>query len=426
MEELLARDLMLERVEAEQEAVRRRQGDKAADQFWSVAAGQGMTVAQAARQWLAEERQKVRAGTIASHEAAFRRLEGFLAKTEGLPSLEGVALSAVTRRVAGELLAERRASAAWETVMRDFSAYSGLWRWAVRRGYADTLPWPDQTAGMKAPREHDGDREEKRGYSSAELVKLLRAGPADLAPARGGYAATFWDLIRLSLLTGARASETLSLRVRDVLEDGTAVVLAAQGGKTDNAARVVPLHPVAARVLADRLASLPDQAPDAPLWPEVPETGRDRRRSKIIGNRYPAIRRRILGEDDGTDFHSFRRSFMTAAETALHSGGRLNVELVALLAGHERKGLAFSLYSDWARMGRSGFRGQLGERLRTLREGVEDVVELGFEEAVKVALSETAEDRPALKRTAPAFQRSRLSARDRKGNLKSGGAEHGA
>ena len=365
-------------------------------------------MAQAARMWLAEERGKVREGTIASHEAALKRLGAFLSRTEGWPSLEGVALSAVTRRMAGDLLAERRASAAWEPTMRDFSAYSGLWRWALRRGHAEVSPWPDQTAGMKSRRAHDSDREAKRGYTSAELVKLLRAGPADLAPARGGYAATFWDLIRLSLLTGARASETLSLRVRDVLEDGTAVALAAEGGKTDSASRIVPLHPFAVRVLADRLALLPDQAPAASLWPEGPATGRDKRRSKIIGNRFPVIRRRILGEDDGADFHSFRRSFLTAAETALHHGGRINGELVALLAGHERKGLAFSLYSDWVKMGRAGFRGQLGDRLRTLREAVEDVVELGFEEAVKEALRETEGARPVVVRTAPAFRRSRL------------------
>ena len=404
-DDLEERDSIYEHVQTDVALIARSRGPDAAHRFQEVATGEGMTVAEAARQWLAEERQKVRAGTIASHEAAFRRLEGFLERTQELPSLEGVALSAVTRRIAGDLLAERRASAAWETVMRDFSAYSGLWRWAVRRGYADTSPWPDQTAGMKARREHDSGREEKRGYSSAELVKLIRAGPDDLAPARGGYAATFWDLIRLSLLTGARASETLGLRVRDLVEDGTAVVLAAEGGKTDSASRIVPLHPFAARVVADRLATLPDRSPDASLWPEVPETGRDRRRSKIIGNRFPAIRRRILGEDDGADFHSFRRSFLTAAETAMHSGGRVNSELVALLAGHERKDLAFNLYSDWSRMGRSGFRGQLGERLRTLREAVEDVVELGLEEAVKVALRETEGARPAVGRTAPAFRR---------------------
>ena len=260
-------DLIWERVEAEEEEVRRRRGDEAARRFREVAGGKGMTVAQAARVWLAEERGKVREGTIASHEAALKRLGAFLSRTEGWPSLEGVALSAVTRRMAGDLLAERRASAAWETTMRDFSAYSGLWRWALRRGHAEVSPWPDQTAGMKSRRAHDSAREAKRGYTSAELVKLLRAGPTDLAPARGGYAATFWDLIRLSLLTGARASETLNLRVRDVLEDGTAVALAAEGGKTDSASRIVPLHPLAARVVADRLAALPDRSLPHPSGP---------------------------------------------------------------------------------------------------------------------------------------------------------------
>lgn len=128
--------------------------------------------------------------------------------------------------------------------MRDFSAYSGLWRWAIRRGHAEVSSWPDQTAGMKGRQTHDDQREEKRGYSSDELVKLLRAGAAELAPGRGGYAATFWDLIRLSLLTGGRASETLSLRVQDVLENGTVVVFSSGGGKTENAPRIMPLHPL--------------------------------------------------------------------------------------------------------------------------------------------------------------------------------------
>lgn len=85
-------------------------GTKAARLFSTVATGQGMTVAEAARQWLAEERKKVLQGTIASHEAAFKRLERFLEKTEGMSSLEGVALSSIARRMAGELLSERRAS----------------------------------------------------------------------------------------------------------------------------------------------------------------------------------------------------------------------------------------------------------------------------------------------------------------------------
>lgn len=404
-----ASDYIQETIEAEVEIVRRRQGRKAADQFELVAAGRGMTVADASRHWLGEERQKVRAGTVQSHEAALKRLGEFLADVEGMPSLEGVALSAVTRRMAGDLINDRRQTKSAETVGREFSAFSGLWRWAVRRGHAEINPWTDQTAGLKARRPHDEDTE-KRGYSTAELVKLIRADGTQLAPGRGGYAATMWDIIRLSLLTGSRASELLSLRFCDVLEGGSAVVLVPDDGKkmvgkSSAAARVVPLHPLAQRVVADRMASLPNRAQEASLWPEVPETGRDSRRSKIISNRFVAVRRRILGDSDEVDLHSFRRSFVTAGESAIHGGGRLTIDLLHLLDGHQREGLSLGLYSDWSRMGRTGFRGALGERLKVLRDAVEDIVQIGFAGAVLDALNETAKDRPAVVRTTPAFRR---------------------
>ncbi len=263
---------------------------------------------------------------------------------------------------------------------------------------------------MRSPREDEGGTP-KRGYTSAELVKLLRAGPADLAPARGGYAATFWDAIRLALLTGARADEVFGLTVRDVLEDGAAIAVAAgQGkGKTEAASRIIPLHAHAQRVMRDRLAGLPSREPEASLWPEVPATGKDLRRSKIIASRFPVVRRRVLGEGEGVDWHSFRRSWITAAETAMHSHGRLNAELVALLVGHQRSGLAFNLYSDWARFGRGRLTGVLRDRLGTLAAGMEDVVALGFDKDVRRALQETVGDRPPVLRVAPAFRREVLT-----------------
>ena len=390
----------------EAEELERRQGLTAARKFLEIANGGGMTVAKALKQWLDGERGKVRGGTIVSHEAAFRRLGAYLATREALPSLEAVLLSDVSRRIAGEFLHDRRSTNAAETVMRDFSAFSGLWRWAVRRGYAEVNPWVDQTAGLKTRTAADKGRKQERAYSDDELVKLLQAGPKDLAPIGGGYAATFWDVFRLALLTGARAGELMGLRVRDVIEEGTALVLASTGGKTESASRIMPLHELAQRVIGDRLACLPEQEPEASLWPEVPPTGVDQRRSKIIANRFPVIRRRLLGESDEVDFHSFRRSFMTACETAMHSGGRLNNQLVSLLVGHKRDALAFDLYSDWTRLGRVAMKGKLGEKLERLREAVEDVVGLGLGEDVRRVLGETAEDRPAMVRVKPAFRRS--------------------
>ena len=402
---MTADSVILDRVLEDYDVVERKRGRAVAEQFRQVAVRSDLSIAEGARRWLADERHRIKAGTIVSHEAAFRWLDAYLAENHAVPSLEAASFSDVTRRIAGDAVEERRTGKAWETVGRDYSAWNGLWRWAVRRGYTNENPWTDQTAGIKVPREHDAHRGQERGYTAAELVKLLHAGPAQLAPNGGGYAASFFDVIRLLLLTGARANEIMGLRVGDVLEEGTVVVLAAAGGKTSAASRIMPLHPFAQRVVAARLAALPDLAPGAPLWPEVPALGVDGRRSRVISSRYKPVRVRILGESGEVDLHSYRRTFLTAAETAIHEGGRLNSDLVALLVGHQRPGLAMNLYSDWVRMGRAAFRGTLSGRLRTLGEAVEDIVETGLEKAVRIALFETAEARPVPVRTTPAFVR---------------------
>ena len=198
----------------------------------------------------------------------------------------------------------------------------------------------------------------------------------------------------------------MDLRIKDILADGTALAVAGERGKTRSAARIVPLHEHAQAVIRQRLASIPTEDPEAPLWPEVPATGRDKRRAKVISTRYPAIRTRILGPSHEVDLHSFRRTFLTAAETAMHRGARLNAELIALLAGHQRGALAFDLYSDWARMGRQReLKGALRERLGTLQAAVDDLVQMGFEGCALAELETTRENRPQLARVTPAFRR---------------------
>lgn len=401
-EPIMGRDLTADLIEIEAEEVARRQGPDAARRFQEIAFAEGMSVAEAARQWLASIRGKVRETTWRGYEASIARLGDYLATHEGAPSLEGISLSAVSRRIAGEVIAGRRAERASETVQRDFSAWNGLWRWAVRRGYAELNPWTDQTAGLKVPRA-DEDGEVKRAYTPAELVKLLRAGPNMLAPKGGGYAPAMWDIIRLGLLTGARASELASLCVGDVIADGTAIATSKRG-KSASASRIIPLHPFAQAVIKSRIASLPDQAPDAPLWAEAPGFGADERRAKVLVSRFVPVRRRILGDDDGADLHSLRRSFMTACETAQHAGGRINPELTALLVGHKRGTMALDLYSEWSRLGRR-VTGGLADKLTTLRAAMDDAIALGLPPEVLTALEDTQGTRPPTVRTQPAFSR---------------------
>ena len=206
-------------------------------------------------------------------------------------------ITGLSRRTAGEFIQQRRdQGAAAETIQREASAFNGLWRWAIRRGYAETNPWSDQTAGLKAGREPNrtspGGKE--RAYTADELFKLLRAGKEELASGRGGYGATLWDAFRLLLLTGCRASELMELKVWDVIADGTAIVVAAaaEGGKREAASRIVPLHEHAQAVIRMRLASVPERDPAAPLWPELPPTARDRPGQRGSS---PAIRRSAGG-----------------------------------------------------------------------------------------------------------------------------------
>ena len=399
---IMEADLTLETVEAEAAQLEAHRGPDAARHYTQIAIGRGMSVSEAARHWTATIRGTVREGTLAGYQASLVRLGKYLSAHEGFPPLEAVNLASVTRRMAGDVIAARRADRASETVQRDFSAYNGLWRWAMRRGHAEVNPWTDQTAGIKAPR-FDENGEGKRAYTAVELVKLLRAGKDDLAPRTGGYGPALWDAIRLALLTGARASELVGLRVGDVIEDGTAIATPKRG-KTANASRIIPLHTLAQAVLKARLASLPDLAVDALVWPEVPGADGDDRRSKTLVSRFIPVRRRLLGPDDGADFHSLRRNFITACETAQHTGGRINPDLTALIVGHKRGSMALDLYSEWSRLGRR-ITGSLTDKLATLRAAVDDAVELGFPAEVLTALADTKGDRPAVKRTGPAFSR---------------------
>ena len=410
-EPVLYAEVEREAISDEAEHIAAVRGPDVARQFLNVALGEGMTIAEGRRQWLATlNGSSRRVQTIRGHEAALGKLEVFLRDREGWPSLEGVGIGQVTRRLAGDFLAHCCTLTSPATVKREASAYNGLWRWAVRRGYAEQNPWSDQTAGLGARRETLGPVSvAKRGYTTAELVTLISAGAAGLAPNSGGYAATFWDLIRLLVLTGARPGELLGLHVADVIAGGTAVALATGdgAGKTKNAKRIMPLHEHAQAVIAARLASLPDTSPGASLWPEVPMQGGDDSRTKTIATRFVHIRRRLLPLAKGVDLYSLRRSFQTAAETAKNAGGRIDDGMIARLAGHGQGHLALDVYSDWSRLGRPELSGELLPKLARLSDAVADVVRLGFSADLGKALDDTAGLRPMMLRTAPAFKRSR-------------------
>ena len=131
-----------------------------------------------------------------------------------------------------------------KTIARLHSSLSMLWKWAAKREVVSANVWQGLSEGLQAK-----DRRRKieigghRPYEPEEVVKLLRANPNE--GRKWSYGAAVWDLLRLALLTGARANEVCSLRVCDVTREGTGIKVDEAFAKTGNSVREVPLHPLA-------------------------------------------------------------------------------------------------------------------------------------------------------------------------------------
>lgn len=399
-------EITREFIEQEADEVAARQGEKARQRYLNAALGDGMTIADAARRWL-KDKKDIKAKTAQGYETVFRLFDAYLKENTPLGGSEVAALSQVTRQIASGFLDKRQESVSAAAISREFPAVSGLWRWAIRKGFTEANPWSDMRADIKRAKPgHVEDEETKRAFTASELVALIQADAAQLAPRQGGYGPAMFDLIRILLLTGARPLSIMSLTCGDVFraDDGT-MALFIRSDKTPAGRRVIPLHPFAAAVVAQRLAVLPDTAAAAPLWPEVPAQGEDKDRAKTISSRFIPLRRRILGDTDEADLYSFRRAFATAADTARAKGGRIDTEMTKLLMGHARGALAYDVYSDWGKMTAPALRATLATRLAPLRAALDDVVQLGLDEEVLTALAETANKRPPMVRFAPAQRR---------------------
>jgi integrase len=101
----------------------------------------------------------------------------------------------------------------------------------------------------------------RENYSADEMSKLL------LAAARGTRGG---DVLCLALATGCRADENAKIRIFDVANDGCSFVLT--GGKSDNAARFIPLVHEAQEIMQRRLKTAHSTGCIFPEWPIRPKT----------------------------------------------------------------------------------------------------------------------------------------------------------
>ena len=181
-----------------------------------------------------------------------------------------------------------------------------------KRGEVDESPW----TGQSLPKEQRNPDDKERDFTDAEMKRLLDGTP----PRRLGV------ILRIAALSGARIDAIVSLKVKDCqLQDGEGL-FRFKPQKKERAYRHVPIHSDLVE-LVEGLVKGKD--PEDDVFPEYrpvrPGTQQERSMPAVKAfTRY----RRLVGVDETrpgrkralTNFHSFRRWFITKAEQSGHTG----------------------------------------------------------------------------------------------------------
>lgn len=209
----------------------------------------------------------------------------------------------VTRKQALEWLEEVSEGKARDTIKRYATVMGHLWAWAHRKEEDPPRnPFDDL---LKAIGSKGKETESYGFYTDDELKRAFAAVANDdeLHP-------TFL----ISLYTGFRLDECLRAERRDV--HGIECFVLSKG-KTDNAARVVPVHPRLKDVVAPQGA-----------------------KASALSVRYGRLMRDIE-MPKGKTFHSIRKAFATALERA-----DCPEDIASRLVGHAPLGLTYKVYSQ--------------------------------------------------------------------------------
>ena len=300
--------------------------ERRATAFHQLATGQATPIDEHLEQWLSEATYAAR--TMGDHRRAIQRLKDWGAET----------VEAVDRKRAGAFvswLLRPHDAANWSgdrtTAAKYKSSLSSYWTWMRGKGLVELNVWTDQTIA-KAKANLDGTETKERAFTDEELRALL-AGPADPLVA---------DLIRMAALSGMRIEELCRLKARDCAGGLFKITKA----KTTAGVRSVPIHSDLCAIVARRSAG---KGSDGYLFGELadPPAGSPRERSMPAVKRFSRYMRAlgvavvVAGKRRSlTNFHSFRRWFVTKAE---HAGQPENI--IASVVGHKRQGMTLGVYS---------------------------------------------------------------------------------
>ena len=206
------------------------------------------------------------------------------------------------------------------TVTKHINFMRVLWNWAIvdkmylksRNGKALRNPWVVTAKGTSKRKASQRNGDTKRAAFTPEQVTSLFAG--------FGWGSRQGDILRLALATGCRADEMGALPLQNAHADGSCFDISR--GKTENAARLVPLVGDAQELLRLRVEAATKAQIDVPTserrlfpeWPLKPSTGK----ANSVSQWFTRYRREVLGAetDDTLALHSFRHTWKTVARRA--------------------------------------------------------------------------------------------------------------
>lgn len=302
-------------------------GPERAGRWYRIATATGENLKDLHERWLSVNDYKE--STNSGHRKALSEVLAYMRNEEARPE-------DVTQRVAvayiDQDLMQRELS--HSTIRDRLVSLGGFWKWLASRGavHGGVNPWAGHKVSKK---QNPGTRPPKRGYTEAELVRLLEGN--DLVKRWPTYK-HLRDVIVLGLFTGARIEELCSLTVVQVEAGNGGYVFKINDAKTKAGLRYVAVtHPAPMAVLERRLK---DRTGASQLFPELTPGGLDDKLSSSVVKAYGRYRR-TCQVPDGTDFHSFRRCVITVLE---HGGvGQVSI---ARFVGHKVGTLAADTYSD--------------------------------------------------------------------------------
>ena len=228
-------------------------------------------------------------------------------------------ISKITKKITGDFVTSiiSKQDPAYDTLRNIVADISSLFSWAEGRGYIDRNPFYK----LKLPRAKKGTQK-RRPWTNEEIMWFIGSS----AIGKNEFTATV-----VAMYSGMRLEEICNIQEKHVF-DGCFHVYE---GKTEAAARVVPVHPLIKTLIEPMSGTFGKGY----LIDGIKGGGYDNKRSWNFQKKLGKLRKKI-GIPEGVVFHTLRNTFATRMENI---GVPRNH--ISQLMGHEDSNMALSVYS---------------------------------------------------------------------------------